>query len=57
MLSGFNSSIKKVYDIEECGMLMIKDFFDGKLGKSMLDDDLILASDYDKNKLDLETFV
>lgn len=57
MMRGSDSSLKKVYDIEECGLLMIKEFFDGKLGKSMLDDDLILASEEDKNQLDLDKFV
>lgn len=58
MMRGFDSSLKKVYDIEECGLMMVREFFDGKLGKSMLDDEIILASDKDKSKqLDIEKFV
>lgn len=40
-MRNFDSSLKKVYDIESCAQLMIKDFFDGRLGKSMLDDNLL----------------
>lgn len=58
MMSGLDSSLKKVYDIEASAFLVIKDYFDGHLGKSMLDEELILANDDDsKSQLDLETFV
>lgn len=55
LFRGFDSSVKKVYDIEVCGVLMIKDFFEGNLGKMMLDEDVIFQTG--ENKLDLDTYV
>jgi len=51
-MRGFDSSVKKIYDIEASGQIMIKDFFDGKLGKSMLDKNL-----FAEKTIDLDEFV
>ena len=51
-MRGFDASQKKVYDIESCAHLMVKDFFDGRLGKAMFDDPL-----EEKADIDLEKFV
>jgi hypothetical protein len=36
-----DGSIKKIYDIETIAKIMIKNFFDGKLGKICLDTDIL----------------
>jgi hypothetical protein len=36
--SGLDGSIKRVYDIDHVSNMMIKQFFDGHLGKSMFDE-------------------
>ncbi|CAF0968459.1 unnamed protein product [Brachionus calyciflorus] len=54
-LKGFDNSNKKIYDIDAAGHMMIKHYFDGHLGKSMLDDDLI--TDLIQDDLNLEKFV
>ena len=40
-MKGFDNSIKRIYDIDAVAHMMVKNFFDGKLGPSMLDEDLI----------------
>ncbi len=50
-----DNSIKKLYDIDLCGHMMIKHFFDGALGPVMLDDDIV--NEIDDEPLDLENFV
>lgn len=54
-MKGYDNSTKKIYDIDAAGQMLIKHFFDGLLGKSMLDDDLILNNEEDS--LELEKFV
>ena len=36
---GFGNRPERVYDIDGTGHMMVKHFFDGRLGKSMLDAD------------------
>lgn len=36
-IKGPNSGLKKVYDVDAAGHYMVKCFFDGHLGQSMLD--------------------
>lgn len=55
-MRGFDSSRKKVYDIDASGHLMVMDFFNGNLGKSMLDANKLIESSKD-SQIDLETFV
>ncbi len=55
----FDGSLKTIYDIDAAGHMMIKNFFDGHLGKLMLDDDILeneqeIDQNYEK---DLENFV
>lgn len=38
VIRDFETSIKKVHDIDGAACVMLKDFFDGKLGKIILDD-------------------
>jgi hypothetical protein len=47
------NSMKKVYDIEAVAHMMIKNFFDGHLGKAMLDE----FEENQENKLELNKFV
>jgi hypothetical protein len=42
-MKGFDSSTKKVYDIDAVGHMMVKHFFDGQLGRAMLDEDLLTS--------------
>ena len=59
-MRGFDKSRKRIYDIEASGHLMVKDFFDGNLGKSMLDQNLINADDQkssSSSQIDLNSFV
>ena len=37
----FDGKLKKVYDIEAVARMMLKNFFDGNLGKIFLDTDFI----------------
>lgn len=53
-MRGFDNSIKKIYDIDAAGHMMIKHFFDGNLGKSMLDNEIITDENDD---LELDKFV
>lgn len=53
---GFDNSVKKMYDIDAVGHMMIYDFFNGNLGNILLDDN-ILAEVEDENNLDLDKFV
>jgi len=48
--------MKKVYDIEAIAHMMIKNFFDGHLGKAMLDEFEENPEDLE-NKLELNKFV
>ncbi len=41
LLKGFDNSIKKVYDIDAVAHRMVKNFFDGHLGRAMLDDEFL----------------
>jgi hypothetical protein len=36
----FENSLKKIYDIDSVSHMMIKNFFDGHLGKIMLDENI-----------------
>ncbi len=40
-MKGYDSSTKKVYDIDAAGHMMVKHFFDGRLGTAMLDEDIL----------------
>ena len=42
---GFDNSMKKVYDIDAVGHMMVKHFFDGNLGKALLDEETLDADD------------
>jgi hypothetical protein len=53
IIKAVNNSMKKVYDIEAVAHMMIKNFFDGHLGKAMLDE----FEENPENKLDLNKFV
>ena len=37
--------MKKVYDIDAVGHMMVKHFFDGNLGKALLDEETLDADD------------
>lgn len=52
----YDNSTKKIFDIDGAGQMMIKNFFDGLLGKSMLDDDLI-QNIQEEESLELEKYV
>ncbi len=54
--SGFDGSIKTVYNIDHVGQMMIKNFFDGHLGKAMFDDIYLDDNENDKD-LELDRFV
>jgi hypothetical protein len=45
---GFDSKISKMYDIDAAGSILIKDFFDGNLGKIMLDNDVLMNDEQNK---------
>ena len=53
---GMDNRIKKIYDIDTVGHMMIKHFFDGSLGKILLDDDILHAKE-EVSDLDLDTYV
>lgn len=53
---GMDNRVKKIYDIDTVGHMMIKHFFDGSLGKIMLDDE-ILNEEEEFSSLDLDQFV
>ena len=63
--SSFDGSIKRVYDIDHVSQMMIKNFFDGHLGKAMFDEKLILNDENDDDRkmnekdkhLELDRFV
>ena len=38
---GFDNTLKTIFDIDACGHMMIKNFFDGHLGKIFLDDAIL----------------
>ena len=49
---GMDNRIKKIYDIDTVGHMMIKHFFDGSLGKILLDDDILHAKAVSSQSLD-----
>ena len=51
---GFDNTVKKMYDIDAVGHMMIYDFFNGNLGKLLLDVDLL---EEENNEIDLNKFV
>jgi hypothetical protein len=51
---GADNTLKKVYDIDLCALLMIKDFFDGRLGKIFMDEEALFNED---KGLELDKFV
>ena len=53
---GYDGAMKKVYDVEVVAQMMIKSFFDGHLGKIMMDNDILFA-DVSKNELGLDKFI
>ena len=58
--SGFDGKNKRVYDLDRVSNMIIKNFFDGHLGKAMLDDKYILEDPNDENdedELNLDKFV
>jgi hypothetical protein len=62
--SSFDGSIKRVYDIDHVAQMMIKNFFDGHLGKAMFDEKYIIQDENDDQKegdkdkdLELDRFV
>lgn len=52
---GFDGAMKKVYDIEAVSHMMIKNFFDGHLGKIMMDNEILFADN--SNELGLDKFL
>ncbi len=53
---GFDNSVKKMYDIDAAGHLVLYDFFNGQLGQIFLDDDVLDRLESQKD-LDFEKFV
>ena len=56
LIKGFDNSIRKVYDLDGSGHMMVKDFFNGHLGKIMFDK-LNLNNNNNDECLELEKFV
>ena len=56
---GFGNRPQRVYDIDGTGHMMVKNFFDGQLGKSMLDSEHLTqkCEDEFEKSLELEKFV
>ena len=57
-VKGFANDSKKMYDIDGVAIMLIKDYFDGRLGKSFLDEDCLEdALGNDEDELELNKFV
>ena len=44
----FDGSVKNIYDIEAVAKMMLKNFFDGKLGKLFFDSDFLVEKTNDE---------